>query len=383
MLDLVRRQDAQQIYIGDGFQSIYKWRGAVDAMEKAPGDKLPLTRSFRFGENVAAEANVILGMLGADLPLEGVAAEPGRIYDDPELVEAFGAVLCRGNSGVLSETLGFLDRGKRVAVIGGTGEVVKTLRAAHELFDGGRPQHPELGLFDSWDELCEFAETDDGAQLRPTVRVVERHGDGVPALCDRLQYDTVKEEAAEVVVSTAHKAKGREWPSVRLSDDFGPLAVEDEETPGWFHFRRDEAHLLYVSVTRGMEAVNLGGMARQIREDARKLGATLPGGPIPLPLQKPAPVEVVSTVAGDHDHAAAERWIGKPATPVASDAGVASSPSNDLAARCSTVLGDARDALAKTGPDGLRLARGLENLRGEILRTLAADSRRRDEEAGA
>ncbi|SCF74674.1 hypothetical protein GA0115254_115560 [Streptomyces sp. Ncost-T10-10d] len=62
------------------------------------------------------------------------------------------------------------------------------------------------------------------------------------------------ERTAEVTVSTAHKAKGCEWPRVRITDDFTPLPDSDEHDdkgqplPG--SFDDGEAGLAYIPVTR-------------------------------------------------------------------------------------------------------------------------------------
>ncbi|MFX8098481.1 UvrD-helicase domain-containing protein, partial [Acinetobacter baumannii] len=50
MLSVLRRQSAQVIYVGDPYQQIYEWRGAVNAMDHIKAQKRALTLSFRFGE---------------------------------------------------------------------------------------------------------------------------------------------------------------------------------------------------------------------------------------------------------------------------------------------------------------------------------------------
>ena len=60
---------------------------------------------------------------------------------------------------------------------------------------------------------------------------------------------------AERVLATAHKAKGLEWPEVRLAPDFPSLAELDAVGPDgvpWLtaEERDQELHLLYVAATR-------------------------------------------------------------------------------------------------------------------------------------
>jgi hypothetical protein len=45
----LRAQQCQVIYVGDPYQQIYEWRGAVNAMEHIRAPECALTESFRFG----------------------------------------------------------------------------------------------------------------------------------------------------------------------------------------------------------------------------------------------------------------------------------------------------------------------------------------------
>lgn len=266
MLYLIMRQKAQQIYVGDSHQQIYSFRGAIDAMDKVPGEELPLTKSWRFGPQIADWANQILLLLGEQRMVVGGGPE-GRVLDGGGHSDS-GAVLCRGNAGVVRETVMALNRGSKVAVVGGTWEAVKLMESAYQLFCGGKPNHPELGIFSSWGEFIEYSETDEGASMRPIIRLVEEYEDGIPDLCQRLKErpegEIYKNEAdADIVISTAHKAKGREWDYVRFSDDFPPLVVEDDK--GDVKLNREEANLVYVSITRAMKELNLNGYGKEIK----------------------------------------------------------------------------------------------------------------------
>jgi len=56
-----------------------------------------------------------------------------------------------------------------------------------------------------------------------------------------------KEEDADLVISTAHKSKGRQWKKVKLSCDFPSLP--DSNDP--------DKKLLYVAVTRAQEELDI------------------------------------------------------------------------------------------------------------------------------
>ncbi|GLP67164.1 hypothetical protein TUSST3_37860 [Streptomyces sp. TUS-ST3] len=50
-------EHAQLVMVGDSAQAIYHWRGAKDVMTGFDGTQLALSQSFRFGPDLAQEAN--------------------------------------------------------------------------------------------------------------------------------------------------------------------------------------------------------------------------------------------------------------------------------------------------------------------------------------
>ncbi|MCK7622023.1 UvrD-helicase domain-containing protein [Streptomyces sp. RS10V-4] len=254
-----QRAHAQLVLVGDSAQAIYGWRGARDVMTGFDGTHLSLSRSFRFGPALAAEANRWLAIVGTPLRLTG---SPGR-KTELRPVPVPEAILCRTNAGAMVEVIRQLAAGRRVALAGG-GEALSALaRAAHDLSSGRRTAHPELTLFESWSELREYAEYDPaGRDLLPLVELAEDPGtEAVLQALSRLS----PEDSAQVTVSTAHRAKGREWSTVRIADDFtGPDDLDecDEDgapLPGPVDL--GEARLAYVAVTRARERLDLGGLS--------------------------------------------------------------------------------------------------------------------------
>ncbi|MER7811899.1 UvrD-helicase domain-containing protein [Streptomyces sp900116325] len=254
-----QRDHAQLVMVGDSAQAIYHWRGARDVMTTFPGALLALSKSFRFGPQLAAEANRWLTIANAPLRLKGTET----ITTELGPVQTPDAVLCRTNVGAVHEVMQLLETGHRVALVGG-GEALRALaRAANDLKEGRRTFHPELILFPTWGELQDYADHDPaGSDLQPLVDLVETHGtDAILSAIDQLD----DEHTADITVSTAHKAKGREWRRVRIADDFTPPPDADERDdmgnplPG--PIDDGEARLAYVAVTRARHRLDIGGLS--------------------------------------------------------------------------------------------------------------------------
>ncbi|MFE9650549.1 UvrD-helicase domain-containing protein [Streptomyces sp. NPDC006365] len=256
---LSQREHAQLVMVGDSAQAIYQWRGAKDVMTGFDGTQLTLSQSFRFGPQLAAEANRWLHIADAPIRLTGTPAVPTEIgpLTRPD------AVLCRTNVGAMAQAMDLLAAGYRVGLAGGADSLYALAQAARNLTEGRRTTHPELLLFPSWGELQDYAAHDPaGRDLQPLVDLVDRHGtDAILAALAQL----VPEPQAEVTVSTAHKAKGREWARVKIADDFTPPKDSDQHddtgrpVPG--PIDDGEARLAYVAVTRTRQRLDIGGLS--------------------------------------------------------------------------------------------------------------------------
>ncbi|WP_321867313.1 effector protein Tle3 domain-containing protein [Paraburkholderia tropica] len=98
MLSVLERQrHAQVIYVGDPYQQIYEWRGAVNAMAQIDAPECALTESFRFGPTFAALASRLLVRLGERTPLRGQDSIGSILVEDPAIAPPVDAVLCRKN----------------------------------------------------------------------------------------------------------------------------------------------------------------------------------------------------------------------------------------------------------------------------------------------
>lgn len=252
---LLDQEHAQRIAVGDSAQQIYEWRGAKDALstfERELGAEVcTLSQSFRFGQPIADEANRWLYHVGTTLRLTGWPAAESTVgpVAEPD------AVLCRTNAGAMSTVLESLGAGRKTALVGGGGAIKRLAWAAEALQDGRPTDHPELLAFPSWQAVREYADEEDGS-LRVLVTLIDDYGTAaIITAADSL----ASEDAAELVVSTAHKAKGREWNRVRIHADF--REPKPDARTGLTVLRREEARLAYVAVTRARQQLDCSALA--------------------------------------------------------------------------------------------------------------------------
>lgn len=255
VLELMRQQKSQVIAVGDRWQSIYQWRGAINAMTELPADlEGRLSQSWRFGPAIAGYATEILKLLGETVPLRG---NPGReSVIGP--IEKPRAILARTNGRIITELFSALDAGERPCIAGGVTEILNFVGAAEKLQANAGPlDYPmEFFGFANWSEVQGAAQIDQDAELSKWVNLIDGHGTArLRSALERLPKD---EKSATVVLSTGHKAKGREWDSVKLCDDFlmgvkikddDKAEVEDLISEGVAH--AEELRLFYVAATRG------------------------------------------------------------------------------------------------------------------------------------
>ncbi|MEH1130672.1 UvrD-helicase domain-containing protein [Micromonospora sp. CPCC 206061] len=260
---VIQDQPMQTVVVGDSNQSIYGFRGAIDALKNWPAQAtLPLTQSWRFGPAVADVGNRFLHLLGSPWLLAGNPALESSIglVDNPD------AMLARTNAGAVACVFDAFDRGKRVALMGGGRAIEDIAKAAKDLQAGRGTKHPDLSRFTDWDEVRAYVEEGEDAQsLRAFVRLVDRRGaDGllqmVKELVNENQTDADGDPDYDIVVSTVHKAKGREWAHVQIADDF-PQPQENQETGEVQLPDAEQLRLAYVAVTRARHRLELGSLS--------------------------------------------------------------------------------------------------------------------------
>lgn len=265
MAEVLRRHAdeglAQVVCVGDPYQQIYAWRGAVNALETLPGRVgAELTVSFRFDMSIATVANRLLAKLGSRSSLRGAGKVEGHVYHAAEGIGLAGvdAVLCRTNYGVMAALLEATLQGLATCIPKQAAQELKRqLEDVQRLQQGIPAQTPELAGFTHWKEVEEIAKEPHGAEFTTLVGLVSRYGAaGLMGLVAQAQQG---DEARGILVTTAHKAKGGEWDHVLLWQDFQPPERKVKDREGEVRQVVDEeaARLLYVAVTRAKSRLGI------------------------------------------------------------------------------------------------------------------------------
>ncbi len=262
---VVREQThATLLYIGDRHQSIYGFRGACNAMDDfgPRATHRHLSHTWRFGPSTAGYANLLLGELkGEKVPLVGL----GR--DEPFDPAACITKLSRTNAQLFKDAA--LVRGHGIHWVGGIESYqVNRVLDAYALFMRARDQirDPFLRNFASWGEMRAYTEETKDSETRILADLIDEYKHETPDLVAQMRSNAVPDARdAQMILTTAHKAKGLDWDYVQIADDFEVLNEaeaslrNDPEAP----LNEQEINLLYVAVTRARKAVQLNTETQQ------------------------------------------------------------------------------------------------------------------------
>lgn len=259
--DVALKQNCVRVLVGDTHQQIYSFRGADNILAKIKAQhNFHLTQSFRFGRKIGEVASLILkNFKGEKLPVVGLNGESviSTIKDGAY------ASISRTNAFVFDQAVN-LYKTKRLHFVGGVwGYGFEQILDTYYLWNGQRGMIKDryIASFNSFVEMRAFAQEVEDVELLCRAIIVEKYAQNIPIYVNEITRSAVElAKDADVVLTTAHKAKGLEFRQVRLTDDFPELIEEDKEKAqeGEFAMKlvskselaADEFNLIYVAATR-------------------------------------------------------------------------------------------------------------------------------------
>ena len=273
---LVNQQSGQKLWIGDPYQAIHAWRGAINALQSPIDDGVKthyLNDSFRFNHQIAGMATLLLRSLGEEVPVRG---QPRGLQ--PVNTRENNTIICRTNLTILFRAGELLLRNMPVYVDGGIPwATFQRLNSALALYED-RLEDVKVGLLKqlgSWNALVDFARSPGATPDTLTmVQMVERYRSHLPLLMEGLQSKLPWKnpgKPGQTTLLTAHRSKGRQFLQVELDED---LALPPSLTSKLVNrdplntAEREAVHVLYVALTRAELGILL---PRGIKECFRQL----------------------------------------------------------------------------------------------------------------
>ncbi|XP_017288054.1 F-box DNA helicase 1 [Kryptolebias marmoratus] len=323
IMDVLLSQRCGKILVGDPHQQIYTFKGAVNALDIANHTHIfYLTQSFRFGAEIAYVGATILRVCkGVQKILVG-GKQKGGVCDETanKALEAMKTgvshspgeigILSRCNLGVFKTAVQLTDANLhcRIHFIGGVHNI--GLDKIMDIYNLMTSEGQKDKLKSIKDPLVRsFSKKEDGAfqafmkyvdqtedkELEAKVNIVKNYRTRLPELVARLHCCFESSfHKADFIVGTVHKAKGLEFDTVIVNDDFANVPTSGHNfcfVPD-FSFSKisnDEWNLLYVAVTRARTSLVATKNIFRILSVAKEyfLKSQMPvspeagGGPIP------------------------------------------------------------------------------------------------------
>lgn len=292
-MDIFLRQEKfgiQLIIVGDEAQAIYGWRGAVNAFDYIPEEgyeynqtteisvqtrklftnwkHLTLSESFRFGQEIANKANIVLSAMNSNMRLTGRGTK--------SKIET-RATLVRNNSTLFNILLNAADEEKKVEVIADLKDLYSKLWTAFFIRNSAKKEKTDYGLFPdayvkgfkNWKELFESSEPEarkivNILSLTDKIKWIENGQElsGLKAAIAKANsavWENGDKGKPEFVLITAFKAKGLEYDEITLTNDLLPNRKEDEDWEDCLESYIEEQgmNVLYVAITRARVKLNI------------------------------------------------------------------------------------------------------------------------------
>jgi hypothetical protein len=245
VLDIVMNQadHMKVVFVGDRRQSIYQFRGAVNAMQTIEAETRYLTKSWRFGQVIA---DVATAVLENDMVITGNEKIESKVGFEGVVDRSKPyACLFRTNAALLTSAIEEIASGTEVAIEVDTKDFVKLMESALALFNGDMKnvKHDTFLPYMEWSEAVEESENDPG--MARVIKIVEENK-AEHYIAVLKAHKNAK--TPHVTFTTAHKSKGLQYPQVILGNDF--KSPYDKKTGKWVGLSEEEINLLYVALTR-------------------------------------------------------------------------------------------------------------------------------------
>ena len=253
VLDIVANQKhCKVVYVGDTYQSIYAFRQAVNAMEMVDAPTKYLSKSFRYGSEIADLATFVID--GA-ITVNGSEMIGSKIGNIDTTTNTKYTKIFRTNSALLEDAVQLIENCVKVKCEIDPKKFKSMINSSHALFKGDNAniKDDEIALYASWEEMLEDAKENPEIKRLTNIVLSNKVHMYIRALDSLIK--TKSSTTYDVLLTTAHKSKGMEWDNVIIHDDFNIETIL--KTVGEEGYSQQEVNLFYVACTRAVKHLQL------------------------------------------------------------------------------------------------------------------------------
>jgi hypothetical protein len=249
ILDIVIRQKATRLFVGDVYQKIYGFRHVDNPfqyiVEKVPNARcFYLSVAFRFGYDLMHFTNLFLQKkYNEPRGFSKTRVLNTRMTYDRTLYPGM-VVICRYN---ITAIRLLFEMEHTCSVVGKQINFSKEIQFAQDLWFLSQNQHdqivsPKVSCYETLEKLQEFHNSTQNTKWKNRIQLVAMYGaDTANQWRDAQQRYS---EGQGVRVVTAHQSKGSEYDHVWIADDFNGSTEDAHNT-------------LYVAMTRAQKTLSI------------------------------------------------------------------------------------------------------------------------------
>jgi len=260
-MSIVTQLPTKNIYVGDEHQSIYAFRGTLNAMRYA--DKLfYLSSTFRYIPKIANFANKILKSYKLEkVPIRSLAKDDGK-------KDGLSAFISRNNSSMIALIANLIREEKKFITVKDPKDLFEAALAILEFRlekKVSKKNFMYLSKFQSIEQIKEYIDETKDNELQTAYKMQKRYGKALYIFLKQAEENFKSKEHIKYVLTTAHTSKGLEWDEVTLLDDFPDiprklkeakinnpkeLLIKNRENDIVASSIVQEINLFYVAITR-------------------------------------------------------------------------------------------------------------------------------------
>lgn len=253
---------AKRVFVGDIHQQIYTFRGVCDPFQVS--DVLSLTKTFRFGFDLGDIVNAFLHTYKSEHMRMVTPKHAYTKVTHKKPLDGY-TLICRTHQGVLEAAMTmrvpfYLMGVKPIDIVKETQICADLDRIYRDDFE--HIHHRKLkaacgarGMCGTLDQFFDqFTRTyPDSQRWKLRIRMYKKYGNALLDMYAHMDAHMVSEkEDASVIITNVHQAKGLEFDTVVMHDDFETICfhvgdhIQSRVTP----MHKEEYNLIYVAMTR-------------------------------------------------------------------------------------------------------------------------------------